>query len=228
MKAWIKPGIFIALLAAGAFFIHRGTLNTMFDQHALAASLHVHGWRVVPGWILAGALFTAIGGPRQMLAFAAGFIFGALPGALYSTLVTLLGCLITMAVSRSLLSDMILARYPRHVASLRNLFEWHGWLTIAMIRFFPVGSNVLTNLFAGTAHIGVFSMVVGSFIGYLPQMLIFSYAGAGMGASSTEQLFYSAMLFVVSSVLAVVLYRGQIQQHLQQWRDNNQESSRGG
>ena len=56
-------------------------------------------------------------------------------------------------------------RYPAMSPLARNLFKWHGWLTIAMIRFFPVGGNVLTNLFAGAAHIGVFSMVVGSFIG---------------------------------------------------------------
>lgn len=228
MQTWIKSGVFLAVMALAALFSYQCSVSSILDQAVLVTSLKAHGWRVLPWWILAGALFTAVGGPRQLLAFVAGFIFGPLPGALYSTLVTLFGCLITMAVSRVLISEMILTRYPRHVASLQNLFAWHGWFTIALIRFFPVGSNVITNLFAGVSRISVFDMLLGSFIGYLPQMLIFSYAGAGIGTSSTRQLFYSILLYFVSCLLAAVLYRGQIQQQLQQWRANNLETPHGG
>lgn len=227
MKSRIETGVrttlFLALLALGGWAMHAGMFAAVLDRDAFVSALQAGNWQIVPVWVLAGSVFTALGGPRQMLALVAGFAFGGLTGALYSTLVTLLGCLITMGVSRALLADLIVARYPQRVASLQALFAWHGWLSIAMIRFFPVGSNVLTNLLAGAARLGVVSMLAGSFIGYLPQMLVFSFAGAGMGGVGAEQWWLSAALFVVSSIIAVALYRGHLQRQLEQWRNIDEE-----
>jgi uncharacterized membrane protein YdjX (TVP38/TMEM64 family) len=70
-----------------------------------------------------------------------------------------------------------------------------------------VGSNVVTNLIAGVSRIPRPAFFLGSLVGYLPQTLIFALAGSGLTVGSRWQLGLSILLFVVSGLLGVRLYR---------------------
>ena len=83
-----------------------------------------------------------------------------------------------------------------------------------MIRLLPVGSNLLTNLFAGATHVPARGFMLGSVLGYLPQMLIFSFAGAGIGLSDHHQLGISIGLFILSSVIGAYLYRSSLRKQV--------------
>ena len=83
-----------------------------------------------------------------------------------------------------------------------------------MIRRLPVGSNLLTNLFAGATHVPARGFLLGSAIGYLPQMFIFSFAGAGIGLSDHYQLAISIGLFIVSSLIGAYLYRSRLRKQV--------------
>lgn len=210
MREWSKLALFIGLLCLGCWLISEGWFDEYLNREDLMATLKANSIHLLPTLILAGAIYTAIGGPRQVLAFVFGYSFGGWLGALFSTLVTLLGCIITMWVARFLLVKLVSSRRSKKIESLRKLLHDSGWVAIAAIRFFPFGSNVLTNILAGAANIEVGPMLVGSFIGYLPQMLIFSFAGAGIGWSNRDHLVLSGVLLLLSSAIGWFLYRKKI------------------
>jgi uncharacterized membrane protein len=49
--------------------------------------------------------------------------------------------------------------------------------------------------------------VIGSFIGYLPQMAIFALMGKGIVVLSAWKIILSVVLFVISAVLSLRLYK---------------------
>jgi uncharacterized membrane protein YdjX (TVP38/TMEM64 family) len=79
-------------------------------------------------------------------------------------------------------------------------------LKVLMVRLLPVGNNLLTNLIAGCSGIRFLPFIVGSTVGYLPQMLIFALSGAGIGNADKYQLMLSVVLFILASLIGAFLY----------------------
>lgn len=76
-----------------------------------------------------------------------------------------------------------------------------------LIRLLPVGNNLLTNLAAGISSIRPTAFFSGSYLGYLPQTLVFALVGSGVNISQPLKIGLAAALFVVSGLLGVYLYR---------------------
>ena len=76
-----------------------------------------------------------------------------------------------------------------------------------LIRFLPVGSNLITNLLAGVSSVRPLPFVAGSLIGYLPQTVIFVLLGSGIHVQPMVRSALSVLLFVVSATLGITLYR---------------------
>lgn len=100
---------------------------------------------------------------------------------LFSTLAALLGCVLAFYVARLTIRSSLQRRFGRRLQNFEALISDRTWLKVLMIRLLPVGSNLLTNLFTGATHVPARGFMLGSVLGYLPQMLIFSFAGAGIG-----------------------------------------------
>ena len=75
-----------------------------------------------------------------------------------------------------------------------------------IIRLLPFGSNLITNMVAGVAQINNRQFFLGSFIGYLPQMIIFALVGSGIEVMSVWKISLSIALLLVSSILSGHLY----------------------
>ena len=76
-----------------------------------------------------------------------------------------------------------------------------------IIRLLPIGSNLITNIAAGITRVRQEPFFIGSFIGYLPQMIIFSLIGSGIEVLSIWKISTSIVLFIISSILSAYLYR---------------------
>ncbi|WP_246143368.1 TVP38/TMEM64 family protein [Colwellia echini] len=153
------------------------------------------------------SIATSIGLPRQIAAFVAGINLGVLYGVILATLATTLGCLITFSVSRYLLSDKVARKYPTKIASLSKFLGEQTFLKALVIRIFPLGSNFLTNIIAGVSKISMTAYVSGSFVGFIPQMLIFSLAGSGISLGAKNELIASAFLFIIALLLSAYMYK---------------------
>lgn len=162
------------------------------------------------------ALATSIGLPRQIAALVAGIYLGAFIGAAIATLAATLGCFITFSVARYLLSAHVTRKYPSKIATLSNFLGDNTFLKAFVIRILPIGSNFLTNIIAGVSKVSMPAYVGGSFVGFIPQMIIFSLAGSGIRLGAQNELIASATLFVIAFVLTVYLVKKHKVKTLQQ------------
>ncbi len=153
------------------------------------------------------SLATSIGLPRQIAALVAGINLGAFIGVIIATLAATLGCLITFNVARYLLSVRITRKYPSQLAKLSEFLGERTFLKAIVIRILPLGSNFITNIIAGVSKVSMPAYVSGSFVGFIPQMIIFSLAGSGIRLGAQNELIASATLFVIALLITGYLVK---------------------
>lgn len=206
MKNGLQRVLLAGLTVTAIIAIHQGGLDFLANEDRVASYLHNHG---ITGYlivILSGALFTGLGAPRQLLAFVLGFAVGGVNGTLISSLATAIGAAGCFLTARWLLRAPLTKRFGHRMGQFDELFREQTLAKVLLIRLLPVGSNLLTNLVAGSSGIRLMPFLAGSILGYLPQMLVFALAGAGMGNANTYQLAMSVALFILASVLGTYLY----------------------
>lgn len=205
---------FIALVLAGYLAMHNGWFGFLTDQARVADYLNSHGFEGLLIITLAGAFYTGLGAPRQLLALVFGFAMGGFQGTIVSTVATAIGAAGCFFVSRSLLRATLWRHFGQRLDRFDALFREQTWLKVLMVRLLPVGSNLATNLIAGCSGIRFLPFLGGSVLGYLPQTVIFALAGAGIGQTDATQLVISIVLFALASAIGAFLYQSQRNQSL--------------
>jgi uncharacterized membrane protein YdjX (TVP38/TMEM64 family) len=157
------------------------------------------------GYFVVGVLFTAIGGPRQVMAFFAAFFFGIWPGFLLSMAAVTTSCLIGTLVAR-VFTKPITAFIRGKVDVAIGFWRKNPFSTTIILRLLPVGSNLVTNLAAGATGIPLLPFVAGSAIGYVPQMAIFSLMGKGVDVGANGQIALGVALFVAMTIFGMWIY----------------------
>lgn len=207
LRAWKKLVLGVAVMLLLALAVQQKWLEHLSDSHWVAEYVRQSGPVALLWLSFSGVVFTAAGGPRQLLAFVFGYTLGAWSGALLATLVTGIGAALCFMVARTMLRESVQQRFGGALQRLQRLFRERTASTILVIRLLPVGSNLVTNILAGSTDARLLPFVCGSLIGYLPQMLVFGLLGSGIGVSDHQQLFLSAGLFLIASLVGVHLYR---------------------
>lgn len=198
--------VLLSLVAIG-YLIKLSPLGQMLDEHWIDREVRGKGLSGEMLFIGIATLATAIGFPRQVIAFLGGYAFGFLDGVLIALLATVLGCVTTLYYARWLGRAMVVRRFPERVRKFDDFLSQQPFGMALLIRLLPVGSNVVTNLIAGVSSIPTRPFVLGSAVGYVPQTAIFALAGSGVSLDPTLRIGLSVLLFVVSGVLGVQLYR---------------------
>ena len=190
------------------------TINKPFTDWVINLTTHLNGQNSSGSQYLNTLLLfvflsltTSIGLPRQIAALVAGLNLGVFIGVLVATLATTVGCLITFSVSRYLLSENIARKYPTKLEQISAFLAEQTFLKALIIRILPLGSNFLTNIIAGVSKVSMPAYVSGSFVGFIPQMILFSLAGSGMRLGATNELAVSIILFIIALLLSVFVVR---------------------
>ena len=218
MKSLLKPLLLALVLGLAFFSIHLGWWGPVTED-VLLQRLFAQHWMVAwPVFILGSTVYTALGGPRQVLALSCGVLFGGLNGALIGTLLTGLGALLTMVAVQRLSLTWVRERYASRIAVVKAVLAEDTWIWVCVIRLMPVGSNLVTNIAAALSDLRLMSVFFGSLLGYLPQMLIFSFAGAGFALHDSSQLWISLAMLVFSTALGLYLYHHGFKQRLKHHR----------
>jgi uncharacterized membrane protein YdjX (TVP38/TMEM64 family) len=154
-----------------------------------------------------GALLTAVGLPRQMVAFAGGFAFGAWPGGALSLAAQLAGCTAAFLWARLLGRDVAQKRLRGKWHSLDRFLAAHPFTATLTLRLLPVSNNLLLNLLAGVTGVRVLPFLLASLLGYLPQTAIFAMLGSGVHVQASVQIGIAVVLFAASAGLGLFLAR---------------------
>jgi len=147
---------------------------------------------------------TAIGLPRQIAAFSAGYFFTFAIGVTLATLATTMGCLITYLASQHGLYQIAEKKFPAKVKSIQTFLSEATFVKALVIRILPLGSNFLTNIVAGATKTPLIPYVSGSFIGFIPQMVLFALIGSGVSISAAQQ--NQLTLWLGSFALGLILW----------------------
>jgi uncharacterized membrane protein YdjX (TVP38/TMEM64 family) len=198
--------LFMSIVVLGVVLTTTG-IDTVLDKTWIDSDVRGKGMTGELVFMAAGALFTALGLPRQLICFLAGYGFGFLVGASLGLGATLLGCIVAFTYARLLGRELVAARFPTRIKRIDDFLKDNPLAMTLLIRFLPFGSNLITNLAAGVSRVPAFSFFAGSAIGYLPQTVVFALLGSGVAVDPELRFALSAVLFAASGAFGVYLYR---------------------
>ena len=196
-KVLQKGLLFLLVCALLGGLISTLPLFDTFNRHWIDSTIRNNG--------LLGAM--AIGCPRQVMAFLGGYAFGFMQGMTLSVAGAVIGCMLTFFVSRLLLRPLIKRRYAQRIHRINDFLQDQPISKTIVIRLLPVGNNLLTNLLAGVTNVKGRHFLLGSGIGYIPQMAVFALMGKGIVVLSIWKIALSIVLFCFSTALSVRLFK---------------------
>jgi len=162
------------------------------------------------GLVALGALACAVGVPRQVVAFVAGYGWGLLPGIALALAAQMVGCAANLfwarAVGRDFARRWLAGRLGRFDAVLAR----RPFTATLAIRLLPIGNNLALNLLAGISSLRAVPFLTASAIGYLPQTVIFVVMGQGSQLGRGIELAISISLLLASSLLALLIFRSRM------------------
>ncbi|MDA1090879.1 MAG: VTT domain-containing protein [Proteobacteria bacterium] len=206
-KALLRSSALFVSLVLVVGLMKATDLVAIFDEAWIDAYVRGHG---LSGWLVfiaGGLVFTAVGLPRQLVGFLGGYAFGVATGTGLALAAVTLGCIVAFYYARFLGRDFVAHRFPSKVQRIDRFLSENPLTMTLLIRFLPVGSNLATNLAAGVSSVRATPFFAGSLIGYLPQTLAFALVGSGVSFEPWFRIGLGAVLFAVSGVMGVYLYR---------------------
>lgn len=210
-RSFVVGGL-VLLLVLILWLLYHFPLSSLVDHQAIAEWIDDWGFLGTISFVSVGILATAVGLPRQLMAFVGGYSFGVVIGLAVSLLAAIGGCFLCFQLSRRILRRRVMKRFGGTVQFLNRLMRDDAFFKIIVLRLQPLGTNLATNLAAGVTTLSTPVFIGSSFLGYIPQMLVFSLMGSGVRVQSSTQLTVSVVLFIVSLLLGVWLYRRHLNQ----------------
>lgn len=207
LRVLIRGLVMLGILAGVGFLLKTTPLGSFFERDAIDDLVRGQGLTGEAIFIASGALFTAIGFSRQAVAFMGGYAFGLGLGTGLSVIAAAIGCTVTFFYARFFGRDMVARKFPDKISRIDAFLGENPFTMTLLIRFLPIGSNVLTNLAAGVTGVSAVIFIAASAIGYIPQMLIFALVGSGVHLDTGYGIGLSVVLFVISGLMGVHLYR---------------------
>ncbi len=162
-------------------------------------------------FVLVGAALTAIGVPRQSIAFLGGYGFGIVLGTGLGLAAQLLGCAASYAWARLLgrgwAERRMEGRFGHRLRPLRDALRQSPFEATLALRLLPVGNNLALNLLGGMAGLAAGPFLAASALGYLPQTVVFALLGKGIRVDGAWQLALGVGLFALSAAIGLLLLR---------------------
>jgi uncharacterized membrane protein YdjX (TVP38/TMEM64 family) len=203
----LKGLALILSLALLGYLFKSSDLGNSVNEAWIDARVRGHGVNGALLFLLMGGVFTAIGLPRQVVAFLGGYAFNVGLGTLLGALAALLGSMLGFAYARFFARDLLRARLGARAGRFNRFIHDNPFSMTVLIRLLPVGSNLLTNLAAGMSSIRAVPFFAGTLLGYLPQTLVFALVGSGVHIAPLLKIVLAVALFLVSMMLGAYLYR---------------------
>lgn len=152
------------------------------------------------------AILSALGLPRQLIATAFGAAVGGPIGSVLATVAATAGCGLDYAFAKLYLRPLLHRRYTDKFQRLDSLLQHDTFLKALAIRLFPSGNNLLTSLLAGATRAPTLAFISGSALGYVPQMLLFAFLGAGAAWATEHKATLMTISLISAPMIGLTLY----------------------
>ena len=205
LRVIVKGLFIIGVLALLGYAGKSIDFEESFRALAFSNDIGTPWYRGPFGFTLFSAIAICLSCPRQVISFLAAYFFGLWSGIAVAIAGTTLGCVLGFLLAsafRNYFREFVRGKLDVAVRFWRE----NTFMATMIIRFMPVGSNLLTNFAAGALAIPAVPFILGSAIGYLPQTIVFAFLGSGVKVESGTQLVVSVLLFILSALLGLSVY----------------------
>lgn len=210
LKALLPGLVFLGTLVALAYLVKSGLAGEwMSEDWSGRIDRDVRG-KGAAGELLylaVGGIACALAVPRHIVSFFGGYAFGVGFGTLLALVATEIGCALTFYYARLIGRPLVSARFGARVRRIDDFLAANPFSMTLLIRLLPVGNNFATSLAAGVSRAPARPFLLGSLLGYIPQTLVFALAGSGIEAGAGVRVGLAVLLFFVSAVIGIWLYR---------------------
>lgn len=215
LAGYMKPAAILFVVLVLIIVWQTGLLQLVADPHRLAQTmLAARLWGYV-GFILAYALLQPFGVPGTVFIIAAPLIWSWQVAFVLSMLGTMLASLVGFSFARFVAKDWVLAHMPVRFHKYNDALEKRALQTVFLLRLIFWMPQAL-HAFFGVSKVSFWTHFWGSFIGYLPTLLVISYLGTELfdsgGAIRTDAWPIFAGL-LAASLFMVLLTRMCRQKH---------------
>ena len=153
---------------------HRALLLEWVSAYAVAAPLiFILAYIAVVAFSLPGGLVMTVSG---------GFLFGALPGGLYSVAGATIGAVALFLVAKTSIGDYLLARAGNSVKKMQAGFAEDALSYMFVLRLVPIFPFFLVNLVPAFLGVPLRVYFIATFFGIIPATFVYALAGSGLGS----------------------------------------------
>jgi uncharacterized membrane protein YdjX (TVP38/TMEM64 family) len=212
MKKYIKQIIILLVLIGVVAGIrlsgvdsHLTLENLKRSRELLERFVGTHYFVAVLVYVLLYTLSTAFSVPgATVLTLAGGFLFGAVPGAVYVNVGATVGALVAFLFSRHIVGDWFQRRYETQLAGFNRELEENGYLYLLTVRLIPAFPFFLINIMSGLTKIPVRTFIWTTCLGILPGSLVYTFAGRQLGAISSARGIATGNILIAFLLLALL------------------------
>ncbi len=163
-----------------------------------------HYWLSIVIYMALFTLTIALSLPTSIvLTLLGGYLFGAVQGALCATISVTLGVLVAYSFFRLFLQNLLRDLYKAQAEQFEIAMKKDGISYLLMLHFSAVLPYFIINAFAALARIPVLTVIAATCIGFLPQGIIFAYAGKEFSHIAHVNDIFSWKIILVFALLMV-------------------------
>ena len=185
-RRWLPLGlIVVGLVLVFAFGLDEfASFQHLRDHHQkLTQFVAAHYGQAMLVYLLLYVLFVALSLPGAIwLTVAAGFLFGAIVGAILSVIAATTGATLLFLATKTSLGDYLHAHAGPWLAKVERGFADNQWSYLLMMRLFPAIPFFIANLVPAFLGVPLSVFIITTFIGIIPATAIFATVGAGLGS----------------------------------------------
>jgi uncharacterized membrane protein YdjX (TVP38/TMEM64 family) len=201
LKPALMAGGMIAIVAALPL------LGASSAQNTLSNLVGQGGVRGPAMFLLLATFLMAIGLPRQIPAFVAGYAFGPWYGTVIALVSQVMACSLDFIWARAIGQEFCRRRFGKTITRIDSALAAQPFVATLTLRLLPIGSNILLNLAAGLSSVRALPFLAASAIGFIPQTIIFAFFGRGSMPSHGHMIVLGGAMFAVSAALGLLLLR---------------------
>jgi len=176
---------------------HRALLLEWVSAYAVTAPLiFILAYIAVVAFSLPGGLVMTVSG---------GFLFGALPGGLYSVAGATIGAVALFLVAKTSIGDYLLARAGNSVKKMQAGFAENALSYMFVLRLVPIFPFFLVNLVPAFLGVPLRVYFIATFFGIIPATFVYALAGSGLGSVLDRGEGISMQGVMTPEVLAALL-----------------------
>lgn len=165
-------------------------------HYIISVILYICTYIVLNLWLPAAAVLTIL----------AGYIFGVIPGAIYSDIATTLNAALAFIAGRSFAGNWIHDKWEKQLRSFNDHLDKHGYLYLLLVRLVPVMPFCIQNLVAGLTKIRFRTFIWTTAVGALPGIVILCYAGRELfSLRSVNDIFTTKVIVSIALLAALVV-----------------------